>query len=108
MKEMLTFNFGVSTIVSPGTSVSSLFWSRMAKFGDLDHDEHVRVDRDRGVARHLRRLETTRGNVDKGSMGASMVLYAMPEFVLGMIFILIFASALHWFPVEPIRERDPR
>jgi peptide/nickel transport system permease protein len=40
------------------------------------------------------------GKLDQASMGSSMVLYAMPEFVLGMILILIFAGALHWFPVS--------
>ena len=47
------------------------------------------------------------GAVDQGSMGASMVLYAMPEFVLGMIFILIFAGALHWFPVNRYESAIP-
>ena len=36
-----------------------------------------------------------------------MVLYAMPEFVLGMIFILIFASALHIFPVNRYESAIP-
>ena len=31
MKEMLTFNFGVSTIVNPGESVSKMFFERMGK-----------------------------------------------------------------------------
>ena len=31
MKEMLTFNFGVSTIVNPGESVSRMFLDRMGK-----------------------------------------------------------------------------
>src|SRR6478672_6563928 len=31
MKEMLTFNFGVSTIVNPGESVTRMFLDRMGK-----------------------------------------------------------------------------
>ena len=41
-------------------------------------------------------------------MGSSMVLYAMPEFVLGMIFILIFAVGLHWFPVNLYQSPLPK
>jgi peptide/nickel transport system permease protein len=38
------------------------------------------------------------GRVDNSSMTSSLVLYAMPEFVLGMILLLIFAKWLKWFP----------
>jgi peptide/nickel transport system permease protein len=48
------------------------------------------------------------GKVDQASMGSSMVLYAMPEFVLGMIFILIFAVGLHWFPVNLYQSPLPK
>jgi len=106
MKEMLTFNFGVSTIVSPGTSVSSLFWSKMAKSAILITTSTlaaIAIGVLLGIYGGWRR----QGKVDKGSMGASMVLYAMPELVLGMIFILIFASALHWFPTARYESAIP-
>ena len=38
------------------------------------------------------------GKLDNASMGSSMLLYAMPEFVLGMIFILLFAGVWKLFP----------
>jgi peptide/nickel transport system permease protein len=41
-------------------------------------------------------------------MSSSMILYAMPEFVLGMIFILIFAATLHWFPVSLYESPIPK
>ena len=38
------------------------------------------------------------GTADLVGNGASLVLYSMPYFLLGMILLLIFASTLHWFP----------
>lgn len=36
---------------------------------------------------------------DRSSMVTSLVLYAMPEFWLGMLLLLFFSATLHWFPV---------
>jgi peptide/nickel transport system permease protein len=38
------------------------------------------------------------GPIDLVGNGASLILYSMPYFLLGMILLLIFASTLHWFP----------
>lgn len=35
---------------------------------------------------------------DRSSMISSLVLYSMPEFWLGMLLLLLFSTALHWFP----------
>jgi peptide/nickel transport system permease protein len=35
---------------------------------------------------------------DLASMGISLVLYSMPEFWLGMVLLLLFATTLGWFP----------
>ncbi len=99
MKQMMTFNFGVSTILNPGASVSSLFWSRMAKSAILIVTATL-ASVAIGVLLGIYGGWKRQGKVDQGAMGASMVLYAMPEFVLGMILILIFAVTLHWFPVN--------
>ena len=99
MGQMLTFNFGTSTILNPQESVSSMFWSRMAKSAILivtSTFAAIAVGVLLGIYGGWKR----QGKVDQASMGSSMVLYAMPEFVLGMIFILIFAATLHWFPVS--------
>jgi peptide/nickel transport system permease protein len=36
---------------------------------------------------------------DQGSMFSSLILYAMPEFWLGMLLLMLFSGVLHWFPV---------
>jgi peptide/nickel transport system permease protein len=40
------------------------------------------------------------GVVDKVGTGASLILYSMPYFVIGMPLIIIFAAGLHWFPTS--------
>jgi peptide/nickel transport system permease protein len=97
MKEMLTFNFGQSTILNPDARVSDLFWERMGKSAILITTSTfaaVILGVLLGIYGGWRR----RSKLDNSAMATSMVLYSMPEFVLGMIFILIFAGALHWFP----------
>ena len=41
---------------------------------------------------------------DKTSTGASMVLYAMPEFWLGMLLLVFFGARTGWFPVGGVRD----
>jgi peptide/nickel transport system permease protein len=40
------------------------------------------------------------GIVDRVGSGASLILYSMPYFVIGMPLIIIFAAGLHWFPTS--------
>ena len=50
-----------------------------------------------------------RGGVgDVSFMGSSLVLYAIPEFVLGILFLLLFGTALGWFPTGGVPIRDGR
>jgi peptide/nickel transport system permease protein len=51
------------------------------------------------------------GVVDRVGNGASLILYSMPYFVIGMPLIIIFAAGLHWFPtsgmISPAAEGRP-
>ena len=40
------------------------------------------------------------GTVDRVGNGASLILYSMPYFVIGMPLIIIFAAELGWFPTS--------
>ena len=40
------------------------------------------------------------GRADRVGNGASLILYSMPYFVIGMPLIIIFAATLHWFPTS--------
>src|SRR5262249_4780732 len=37
---------------------------------------------------------------DRLGTGASLILYSMPYFVIGMPLIIVFAAGLHWFPTS--------
>src|SRR3954466_11592524 len=107
MGQMLTFNFGTSTILNPDVSVSSLFWSRMAKSAILivtSTFAAIAIGVLLGIYGGWKR----QGKVDQASMGSSMGVYAMRSFVLGMILILLFAGPLHLFPVSLYESRVPK
>jgi len=44
------------------------------------------------------------GVVDYAGNGISLILYSMPYFLLGMILLVIFATALGWFPTSGMFE----
>jgi len=37
---------------------------------------------------------------DKATLLSSMTMYSTPEFLLGMVFIIVFAAGLGWFPIS--------
>jgi peptide/nickel transport system permease protein len=97
MKSSLTFNFGTSTVINPDASVSSLFASGMSKSLLLiltSTMASIVIGVLLGIYGGWRR----QSKLDNSAMGVSMLLYAIPEFVLGMIFILIFAGVFQLFP----------
>ncbi len=97
MKQNLTFNFGVSTVVQPNVPVSQLFWQRMGKSLVLITTSTI-ASVVIGVWLGIKGGWKRRGKLDNGAMSSSMFLYAMPEFVLGMILLLMLSSAVHLFP----------
>jgi peptide/nickel transport system permease protein len=97
LKDTATLHMGYSTFQYPGESVAHIYWSRMGKSLILivtSTSASIVIGVLMGIYGGWRRG----GRVDSGSMTTSLVLYAMPEFVLGMILLLIFAKWLRWFP----------
>jgi len=97
LKDTATLNLGYSTFLFPGESVTHAYWSRMGKSMILIATStfaSIVIGVLMGIYGGWRRG----GRVDNSSMTSSLILYAMPEFVLGMILLLIFAKGLGWFP----------
>ena len=97
MKDSLTFDFGTSTVINPQEQVSTLFSRGMGKSLILILTSTI-ASIALGVVLGIWGGWRRQSKLDNSSMGVSMVLYSMPEFVLGMILILIFAGVVHWFP----------
>ena len=72
---------------------------------DADPVRARRADRDRGRPRAGAYSGWKRGGpVDYLGNGASLVLYSMPYFVIGMFMLGIFATGLGWFPTNGMFE----
>ena len=97
LKDTATLNLGYSTFLYPGESVTQIYWTRMGKSLILITTSTI-ASMVIGVLMGIYGGWRRGGRVDNSSMTSSLVLYAMPEFVLGMILLLIFAKWLKWFP----------
>ncbi|MDP9302674.1 MAG: ABC transporter permease [Actinomycetota bacterium] len=97
IKDTATFHMGYSTFQYPGTAVSHIYWSRMGKSLILITTSTI-ASIVLGVLMGIYGGWRRGGRADNGSMASSLILYAMPEFVLGMILLLLFAKRLQWFP----------
>jgi peptide/nickel transport system permease protein len=97
LKDTATLNMGYSTFKYPGESVTHIYWSKMGKSVILIATSTI-ASIIIGVLMGIYGGWRRGGRVDNSSMVGSLVLYAMPEFVLGMILLLIFGKWLGWFP----------
>jgi peptide/nickel transport system permease protein len=97
LKDTATLHLGYSTIKYPGESVTQVYWSKMGKSLILIMTSTI-ASIVIGVLMGIYGGWRRGGRVDNTSMTSSLVLYAMPEFVLGMILLLIFGNWLGWFP----------
>jgi peptide/nickel transport system permease protein len=107
MQQSLTFHFGTSTVINPDRSVNALFSERMGKSLILiltSTMASIVIGVLLGIYGGWRR----QGKLDNGAMGTSMLLYAMPEFVLGMILILLLSGTFHLFPSGLYQSAIPR
>jgi peptide/nickel transport system permease protein len=97
IRQSLTFNFGTSTVVNPDRSVNELFMERMSKSLVLILTSTI-ASIVIGVLLGIYGGWRRQGKLDNSAMGTSMFLYAVPEFVLGMGFILLLSGTFHLFP----------
>jgi peptide/nickel transport system permease protein len=93
----VTGNLGVSLITYPGETVMSLFqqfaWPTLLLVGISTIFSTV-FGMLMGIYGGWKRA----GTFDLSSMGVSLVLYAMPEFWLGILLLITFAVGLGLFP----------
>jgi len=96
MKNMFTFDFGIS--FSQATDVSTLLAERVPRtlllFGTATVLSYL-------IGIYLGAyIAWKRGGVaDGASVVTSLVFYNMPSFWIGLIFLVVFASELGWFPL---------
>lgn len=96
MTNMLTFDFGIS--FSRAESVWSILEDRiprtMALFGGATVLAYI-------IGIYLGALIAWRrsGVLDGTTVVTSLVFYNMPSFWIGLIFLVVFASELNWFPL---------
>jgi peptide/nickel transport system permease protein len=97
MVNMLTFDFGLS--FSQAISVWDILGERIPRTLILFGGATILAY---GVGIFLGALIAWRreGVLDGGTVVVSLVFYNMPSFWIGLIFLVIFASQLGWFPLQ--------
>jgi peptide/nickel transport system permease protein len=102
LKDTARLNLGVSLFVNPGESVSAVFfhdlWPTILLVGTSTVASTLL-----GIWMGIRGGWRRGGVGDISYMTGSLVLYAMPEYVLGILFLLLFASTFHLFPTGGFR-----
>ena len=97
-------DLGVSTILYPNEPVLSIFQERMGRSIVLlltSTTASVALGVMMGIYGGWRRGKA----VDMTSMSLSMILYSMPEYVLGIILLLLFTSVFELFPTGGFENR---
>jgi len=90
-------DLGISTFVAPGENVSTVFFRDLPKTLVLVGTSTVAsiaLGLLLGAYGGWRRGKS----LDLSAMSGSLILYSMPEFVLGILFLLLFTKYLHLFP----------
>ncbi len=109
MGDTLRLDLGVSTILYPNESVLEIFTQRMGRSIVLLLTSTI-ASTVLGMAMGVYGGWRRGGRFDNFSMTSSMILYSTPEFVLGIVLILLFANTdvLRIFPTggyeDPVRD----
>jgi peptide/nickel transport system permease protein len=97
MRDTARLNLGQSMFVDPGTPVSSVFLHDLTPTMLLVGTSTI-ASTLAGIWMGIYGGWRRGGVGDVSFMTSSLVLYAMPEYVLGILFLLLFAVTLHLFP----------
>lgn len=95
--QTLRLDFGESFIVAPGQEVTTVFFEKLPKTLFLvgtSTAASIVIGVVLGIYGGWKRGRS----LDLTSMTGSLVLYSIPEFVLGIMLLLLFSGALGWFP----------
>jgi peptide/nickel transport system permease protein len=95
--DTLTGNLGLSTFVEPGEPVTSVFMRDLPKTLVLVGTSTV-ASVLLGIVLGIYGGWKRGRALDMSSMTGSLILYSMPEFVLGILLLLLFTKYLHLFP----------
>jgi peptide/nickel transport system permease protein len=98
VRETVHLNLGESTIVYPGQSVTSIFGEFLRPTLILVGISTI-LSTIIGVIMGIYAGWNRGSRYDVTSMAASLVLYAMPEWWLGLLLLIFFAGTLRIFPV---------
>lgn len=97
MADTFRLDLGVSSIVAPGQPVTDVFFGPLPKtllLVGTSTAASIAIGMILGIYGGWRRGSS----LDLSAMTTSLVLYSIPEFVLGIILLLLFSSALGLFP----------
>ena len=97
IKDTVTGKLGVSSFYQ-GEAVTSVFW-RFLPPTLLLVGISTAISMVVGIWMGIRSGWRRGSSFDRFSMFFSLILYSMPEFWLGMLLLLLFSTALGWFPV---------
>jgi peptide/nickel transport system permease protein len=95
--DVLTLDLGISTFVAPGDRVTTLIGDTMPKTLILVGTSTI-ASVTLGLVLGIYGGWKRGRSLDISSMTGSLILYSMPEFVLGILLLLLFTKYLHLFP----------
>ncbi len=104
MKNMLTFDFGIS--VAWGVPVSTLLNERIPRTLFLFGLSTI-ISYGLGILIGAYIAWRRGGVADGASVVTSLIFYNMPSFWIGLIFLFVFSFKLEWFPLTAWPQRVP-
>ncbi|MCD6239727.1 MAG: ABC transporter permease [Thermotoga sp.] len=107
--DTLTFNFGKSTIIKSSAGERDV-WTIVAECVPrtiLLFSVAIAIDVILGLLLGLKKAQKAGGMMDKGTSVATMVVYGMPSWWLGMLMIMFFSYTVRIFPSGGLHSAPP-